>query len=357
MCASKTIYAAQDPSSLHLPVVSKKPRRRLRHSPTSSSIISVPNANVPTNAAENVSALKAKYTDYATWLKASSRQNREPVFTHELLKHSLCQMGIDSTQATQLVSTCTWYVYQFQKGLGPENEPPHDRPTTTTTEIKKPPLSAKIQRNNIIKSKKIIPSRDHSSESETTFHSISKENILTQASRPATTRNKYSVLPSIHPSDTALSPRSRRVDFDYEQTNTHSTGKQKTLPRRSAIAKTRNLPKLRPTETESTVIINDQNDIVLESTPLDTDLSNSHKNLRRNSIMTGQTRSILRKQPGTTPSNISADVLSRKYRQRVSTPTSTLIDETPLGTKSQRLFGGSEFFAQIMNELEEQTLY
>ena len=31
-----------------------------------------------------------------------------------------------------------------------------------------------------------------------------------------------------------------------------------------------------------------------------------------------------------------------------------MIDEIPLGTRSQRLFGGSECFAQIMNELEEQ---
>ncbi len=31
------------------------------------------------------------------------------------------------------------------------------------------------------------------------------------------------------------------------------------------------------------------------------------------------------------------------------------IDEIPLGTRSKLLFGGSECFAQIMNELENQN--
>ena len=64
-----------------------------------------------------------------------------------------------------------------------------------------------------------------------------------------------------------------------------------------------------------------------------------------------QTRSILRKQMSTTSSNTSTDTTNR----RLPTPSSSkMIDHVPLGTRSQRLFGGSEYFAQIMNELEQQ---
>jgi hypothetical protein len=94
-----------------------------------------------------------------------------------------------------------------------------------------------------------------------------------------------------------------------------------------------------------------------ENTPPDHELSNAQKNLPQNSLGSGHTRSILRKQTSLTSSIVSSDVGSRRYRNRLLTPASTLIDEIPLGTKSQRLFGGSEFFAQIMNELEEQNLY
>ena len=76
-----------------------------------------PKGPITSNTPENVSALKAKYTDYTTWLKSSTRHNREPVLTEEILKHSLCQMGINVNQAEQLVSKCKWYVYQFQKDL------------------------------------------------------------------------------------------------------------------------------------------------------------------------------------------------------------------------------------------------
>jgi len=172
MLASKTIFASPEPSNLHLPAVSKKPRRRLRVSPTPS-MRSVPSTIVPPNASDNVSALKAKYADYATWLKASSRQNREPVFTHELLKHSLCQMGIESTQATQLVSTCTWYVYQFQKGLGADTEQ-HNQPTTLETKRSPPASKSRQKKKNITKPKKTMSSRENSPESEITLNSPSK---------------------------------------------------------------------------------------------------------------------------------------------------------------------------------------
>ena len=116
MFASKPMVSS---SNLRLPSVSKSARLRFRSSPSPTLNA---NASAGTNTPENVSALKAKYDDYAMWLRAASRRNREPMFTHELLKHSLCQMGIDSAQADQLVSTCTWYVYQFQKELEVEGE-------------------------------------------------------------------------------------------------------------------------------------------------------------------------------------------------------------------------------------------
>jgi hypothetical protein len=94
-----------------------------------------------------------------------------------------------------------------------------------------------------------------------------------------------------------------------------------------------------------------------ENTPPDHELSNAQKNLPQNSLASGHTRSILRKQTSLTSSIVSTEVGARRYRHRLLTPASTFIDETPLGTKSQRLFGGSEFFAQIMNELEEQNQF
>jgi len=126
-----------------------------------------------TNIPENVSALKAKYTDYAMWLKASSRQNRDPVFTHELLKHSLCEMGIDTTQAEQLVSTCSWYVYQFQKELGADTE---QADQSIMTEAKKSTQSSKRRHKKIrtTKLKKTIQPREHSTESETIINLINK---------------------------------------------------------------------------------------------------------------------------------------------------------------------------------------
>lgn len=126
---------------------------------------------------ETVSALKAKYTDYAMWLKASSRQNREPVFTHELLKHSLCQMGIDAAQADQLVSTCSWYVYQFQRELEEENQ---QMKQSMINESKKSNQSLKKRTKKVrrIKSKKPVLVRENSAESATTVASTNKGSIL-----------------------------------------------------------------------------------------------------------------------------------------------------------------------------------
>lgn len=165
MLTSKTYHS---PSNLHLPIVSKSSRRHFQRS-SNPFLSSMPSTTVP----ENVSALKAKYTDYALWLKASSRQNREPIFTHELLKHSLCQMGIDSTQAEQLVSTCSWYVYQFQRELEVENE---QMKQTMSNEKKKSHQSMRKRSKKIrtIKSKKSSFIRENSAESSTTIASTNK---------------------------------------------------------------------------------------------------------------------------------------------------------------------------------------
>jgi hypothetical protein len=151
-------------SNLHLPPISKVNQHHFQPSPS---------PPITSMTSDNVSALKAKYSDYAMWLKASSRQNREPIFTHELLKHSLCQMGIDSTQAEQLVSTCSWYVYQFQKELGVDTE---QTDQIITTETKKDPQSSnrRHKKTRTTKSKKRIPPRDYSAESSTTITSINK---------------------------------------------------------------------------------------------------------------------------------------------------------------------------------------
>ena len=165
MLTSKTYHSS---SNLHLPTVSKGARRHFRRSPNPF-ISSMPSTTV----SENVSALKAKYTDYAMWLKASSRQNREPIFTHELLKHSLCEMGIDSSQAEQLVSTCSWYVYQFQRELEVEHE---QMKQSMSNEKKKSTQWTKkrTKKTRTIKSKKPILVRENSAESTTTITSTNK---------------------------------------------------------------------------------------------------------------------------------------------------------------------------------------
>jgi hypothetical protein len=120
MFAEKALFPTSNPSRFHLPSVAKKHRQRVRPPPTPSFSTAAAKA---AHMAENVSALKAKYTDYTHWLKTSNRHNNhEPIVTQELLKNSLCHMGIDSDKAEQLVSTCSWYVYQFHKDLKTDPE-------------------------------------------------------------------------------------------------------------------------------------------------------------------------------------------------------------------------------------------
>ncbi len=111
MFAEKSVFST---SNIHLPPIRRSFRRRIQPPPTP--LFSSRDAKAA-HIAENVSALKAKYIDYTAWLKSSTRHQREPVLQQELLKNSLCQMGIDNSKAEQLVSTCSWYVYQFQKDL------------------------------------------------------------------------------------------------------------------------------------------------------------------------------------------------------------------------------------------------
>lgn len=92
----------------------------------------------------------------------------------------------------------------------------------------------------------------------------------------------------------------------------------------------------------------------MASSPTEYDLSSSQRGFPRGAP--NQTRSILRKQNSIVSSVASGDINYRHHRPRLLTPASTIIDEVPLGTKSRQLFGGSECFAQIMNELQEQAL-
>ena len=112
MFAEKSVFPSSN--NLHLPSIGQSLRQRIRPPPTP---LFTSRAAKAAHIAENVSALKAKYADYNTWLKTSTRPNHEPALTQDILKHSLCQMGIDTGKAEQLVSTCSWYVYQFEKDL------------------------------------------------------------------------------------------------------------------------------------------------------------------------------------------------------------------------------------------------
>ena len=132
--------------------------------------------SVGTSTSENVSALKAKYDDYAMWLRAASRRNCEPMFTHELLKHSLCEMGIDPAQAEQLVSTCKWYVYQFHKELENDSE---KRQHGTNSDEKKISSSKKKRSKKIRsgKTKRSHPPRELSAESSGTLSNSMNKGI------------------------------------------------------------------------------------------------------------------------------------------------------------------------------------
>ena len=156
--------------------------------------------------------------------------------------------------------------------------------------------------------------------------------------------NKHSVLPGIHFSNLSTSSRSRRVDFGYEKVK-NSMHSSRSLHPPSMSVKRRTLKKLEPIATEP---LNNQKPPVIDND------SSSQRSLRPDGLVAGKLRSILRKQTILSPSVTSTDVSSRKMHSRALTPSSTVLDDMPLGTRSRRLFGGSECFAQIMNELEQQ---
>ncbi|CAF1686429.1 unnamed protein product [Adineta ricciae] len=255
-------------------------------------------------------------------------------------------MGIDLAKAEQLVSTCSWYVYQFQKDL-------KSRPGPKTPLA---PLESKTTHSSKTKTRKLPPRKDHSDDSSSTMTSSdkgigfrSKKSTINIAvvilddsfphHAPTSVRNHHFVLPAIHVSDLSTSSRYRHVDFHADQTSRHSPNVPSTHWR-SALMKTRVISKLQPISRKSSN----------NSSPLDMHSNTSHRGLT-----IGHTRSILRKQTSSSSSAASTETTSRKTGSRMLTPSSTIIDDVPLGTRSQRLFGGSECFAQIMNELEQQT--
>ena len=154
-------------------------------------------------------------------------------------------------------------------------------------------------------------------------------NLFLDESFVSYSRSNQSGLPSIYVTDTtASSSRHRKVDFGREQVRNI-----RRMPSQSPA----NKPRLKPMDSFNSSI--------------DLDASLTSQNLRR----TTRTRSILRKQNSSSSMNTSTDISQRKGTNQNLTPPSTIItDGIPLGTRSQRLFGGSECFAQIMNELEHQ---
>ncbi|CAF0963663.1 unnamed protein product [Rotaria sp. Silwood1] len=330
MLAAKPLFPNANPSKIHLPPINRSRQRRLRPPPTPSTPLTAARA---AQIDENMSALKAKYTDYITWLKTSSQNNREPVLTQELLKHSLCQMGIDSAQAEQLVSKCSWYVYQFQKNLDVDPDQKHH---IIEIENRKP----KQYKN---KSKKPTTIKDNAEDSTITLTSFGTDDSCSSTSFPPI-RNKHSILPAINSSGLSPSSRLRRVDFGSEHVK-NSVSSSPLSRWQSTLTKTRTSTKLQPLVTET-----NNNDT---KPPTDFDPS-SQKPLRRHGLVAGHLRSILRKQTSSSQSVTSTEVSIRKMRSQILTPSSTVLDDIPLGTRSQLLFGGSECFAQIMNELEQQ---
>lgn len=147
-------------------------------------------------------------------------------------------------------------------------------------------------------------------------------NLFLDESFSSYSHSNQFVLPPIYVTDTSTNrSRQRKVDFGSEQVNNIRPTKHR----------------LKPLDTPKS------------SSDLDSSLTS--QNLRR----TTRTRSILRKQDSSSSMNTSIDISQRKTNTQILTSASTVItDEVPLGTRSQRLFGGSECFAQIMNELEQQ---
>jgi len=338
MFAEKPLFSNSNSSNLHLPPINKSFRQRIRPPPPTPPFSS--NAAKAAHVAENVSALKAKYMDYTTWLKTSTQQNREPLLTQELLKNSLCQMGIDTGKAEKLVSTCSWYVYQFQKDLKLDSELKNQIISIDNKKQKK--FKNKLKQTKIIKENtenSTITSLDqgilnkNKKKEKKLIHCVFLFYFLyVDNSFPSYSRHNHLALPPIHVSNLSTSSRFRHVDFDNEQ-----------MKNPTPESSTSNKIGLKSLSTESSNIL-----------PIDLDLFSSQRSLRRQGLVAGHTRSILRKQNSPTSSNISTEIIDQNLHNQILTPPSKILDDIPLGTRSRRLFGGSECFAQIMNELEQQ---
>ena len=169
-------------------------------------------------------------------------------------------------------------------------------------------------------------------------------------------RQRPRVLPTIHISDASRSSSTlHRSDFDRENAkdpvNHHPSTKsqQHSSHGESTDNRTQTLPKVsRLSRGLSQHVSNDVNAVA------NVDTSSSHRNQRRHGFVAGHARSILRKQASTSCSTESTDAEGRKMHGRLLTSSSTLAGDVPMGTRSQRLFGGSEYFVQILNELEQQ---
>ncbi|CAF4719902.1 unnamed protein product [Rotaria socialis] len=347
MFAEQPLLHTSHSSNIRLPPINKSHRRRLRPPRTPS----YPSASIKTaHTAENVSALKAKYAEYTTWLKTSTQDNREPLLTQELLKTSLCQMGIDLNQAEQLVSKCSWYVYQFQKNLTIDPAQKHRMIAIETRKAQQYQNKSSTTKNNVEESTTILNSLDKGTLIQIQHNQLClfsfffTDDFSSSSNSLPRLHNKHSVLPGINFSNLSTSSRSRHVDFGYEKTK-NSMHNSRSLHPPSKSVKRRTLKKLEPIATEP---LNNQ-----KIPAIDND-SSSQRSLRQDGLVPGNLRSILRKQTISSPSVTSTDVSSRKMRSRALTPSSTVLDDMPLGTRSRRLFGGSECFAQIMNELEQQ---
>jgi hypothetical protein len=157
MFAERSVFPT---SNVHLPPIIKNFRQRIPPPPTPSFSSRAAKA---AHIAESVSALKAKYTDYTVWLKNTTRNNREPILKQELLKNSLCQMGIDTNKAERLVSTCSWYVYQFEKDLKVNSEQRKDLMNVIKTK-KSTSYKNKTKKTKLMK--------DHTEDSTTTMNSF-----------------------------------------------------------------------------------------------------------------------------------------------------------------------------------------
>ena len=179
--------------------------------------------------------------------------------------------------------------------------------------------------------------------------------VSSNEDRLSSKRQRSRRLPTIHVSEASRSSSNlHRVDFDNEHakepvshypsarghpsSHTESTGNR-----------TQTLPKVSHLSREvSQHVSHDVNSL------LHLNATSSHQNQRRHGFVAGHAKSILRKQASTSCPTESTDAEGQRILGRFLASSSILAGDVPMGTRSQRLFGGSEYFVQILNELEQQ---